>query len=418
MNNEEYLKMLQQLDGKHSVFYHMWLHGKPRFTKEISTAAVAFNEEGQQIDFMLNPDFWESQNDSQKLFVLCHECLHIILDHGHRFFWNKDIDFIKANKATDIAINHMCVNRLGFDRKEIDPNSVYCWTDTVFPENTPADSMNSEWYYNSLNKLTESGEATSNSHEAITVDDHSKMSTKGIEEKLKEISNELTEDEKKFIQDFLEENSNNNNSNGTGTAPGSIWITADTKPVKKKRKWETVIKKWAMQYLKNTQEEESQWARINRRFVMMSDDMFIPTEMEVEIEKREEQKIKVWFFQDTSGSCYGYHKRFFNAAKSLPEDRFDIRMFCFDTRVYETDLKSGKLYGFGGTSFSILERSIQATIKKENTEYPKAVFVITDGYGDRVMPAVAKNWYWFLTPSNSTAYIPAESKVFNLRDFE
>ena len=419
-DNIEYMKLLQKLDGCHAVFYQMWSSGKPRFTEEINTAAVGFNEDGQNIDFMINPTFWNTQTDTQKLFVLCHECSHIILQHGSRFFnKNSKIDMQVANKATDVAINHLLVNKLGFNRSEIDPNNVYCWTDTVFPEEkVPEEDKSSEWYYNALIDLDEQKDDNK------TVDDHSMMSSStdsAFEEMMQSVADSLSSEEKSSVQDLFNkefESSDSNTGSFAGTGAGGIWATVDTTPVKKKKKWETVIKKWAMQYLRQIEREESQWARLNRRFVMLPDDMFIPTDMEIEEEEKKEERIQVWFFQDTSYSCNGYQQRFFDAAKSLPEERFDIRMFCFDTSVYETSLESGKLYGFGGTAFHILEQHIQRTIQQEQTIYPKAVFVITDGYGNRVNPAKPENWYWFLTPHHTKSYVPKESHAFKLVDFE
>jgi hypothetical protein len=111
--------------------------------------------------------------------------------------------------------------------------------------------------------------------------------------------------------------------------------------------------------------------------------MFLPSDMEIEDDNDEKTRIKVYFYLDTSGSCWGLKDRFFAAALSLPDDRFDIRLFCFDTTVQETTLESRKIYGGGGTSFSILEAHIQKEIK-EKGEYPEAVFVITDGYAATV----------------------------------
>jgi hypothetical protein len=145
--------------------------------------------------------------------------------------------------------------------------------------------------------------------------------------------------------------------------------------------------------------------------------MFLPSEMEIEEKEDVKKRIKVMFFQDTSGSCIHLAERFFKAAKSLPTERFDIEMFCFDTQVYKTSLTSGKLYGFGGTSFSILERYIINQCKGDMRKYPKAVFVITDGYGDCIDPKYPKRWYWFLDPYYTNC-IPKKCNTFNLSDFE
>lgn len=436
-SNKDYLWLLQQLDGKHVVFYRLWLVGKPKFTDSIPRAAVTFNEEGQNIDFLLNKEFWDSLSDNQKLFVVCHECLHIILDHGVRFFTNKKIDKIVANYATDVAINHYCVNNFGFDREEIDPENEYCWTDTVFTEQlcgkgvkVPEDNKSSEWYYNRIPKSFSQGldgGCKSDSDEPdedgdcsgpSTIDSHEVSEGSDFSDVFEEMNDELNDEEKEALKELIEDQTDPSKNIQAGTVAGRMIATVDTTPVKKKKKWESVIKKWALQYLKTTTKEESQWARINRRFVMLPDDMFIPTDMEVEDKEMEEERIQVWFFQDTSGSCSGYRQRFFNAAKSLPEDRFDIRMFCFDTRVYETSLESGRLYGFGGTRFDIIERAIQNTIHKEKSKYPKAVFVITDGFGNDVRPEKPENWYWFLTPHNDKMNIPNQSHIYELKNFE
>jgi hypothetical protein len=139
---------------------------------------------------------------------------------------------------------------------------------------------------------------------------------------------------------------------------------------------------------------------------------------EIDEIKQVYDRIDVWFFQDTSGSCVDYAKRFFAAAASLPQDRFRVRLFCFDTKVYETSLKTGKLYGFGGTCFDIIEDSIQSTCKKEDIPYPEVVFIVTDGYGNNVYPEYPKKWYWFLTEHSSDYCIPNECHKYELKDYE
>jgi len=51
------------------------------------------------------------------------------------------------------------------------------------------------------------------------------------------------------------------------------------------------------------------------------------------------------------------------------------------------------------------------------SKYPKAVFVITDGYGDQINPKKPKNWYWFLS-NDYRRCIPDTCNVFNLSEFE
>jgi predicted metal-dependent peptidase len=291
-----------------------------------------------------------------------------------------------------------------------------------------------EYYYNLFDKVYGNGgpgdgdpvegsnEMGGMSNGEGTVDDHSFMGEKSDKwdkmiDKLQEgLSDEEKESLKQTIQKhFTPPKENPDKQAGVGT--GGQWVFAAVTKVKKKKKWETIIKKWAAKYLVDNFKENEQWARLNRRMAMLPKDMFLPTDMEIDETEEEKRRIKVYFFLDTSGSCWNLKDRFFAAAESLPDKRFDIRLFCFDTTVQETTLASRKIYGGGGTSFRIMEEAIQKEIKK-GEKYPDGVFVITDGYGDKVNPAEPKRWYWFLTGYNTRSYIPQDSAVFNLEDFE
>lgn len=443
LNSEETVRIASELEMYDSVFYQLWNLGSPMLSTEIPTAAVAFNDtDGQLMYFILNPTFWESLSFEQKKFVICHESLHVIYQHGVRFSGlNKQL----ANYAADIVINHALINRFGFSRQEIDPKNIYCWVDKFF-DSTISDDMNFEYYYNLLlqqtsdaadgsdsqsdgsqqadgesngegdSQSTTSGKASgpnNGSQNSKLVDEHNfDGDASKILEKLGE---NLPDSSKHKLKEMLD---NEESGRTAGTTPGNNWLVVNVDNVKKKKKWETVIKKWALKYMKDADKSTEQWARLNRRMTMLPRDMFLPSDMEVEEREKDEKKIDVWFFQDTSGSCMGFAKRFFTAAKSLPTERFNIRLFCFDTSVYETSLASGRLSGFGGTSFTCIEDAIQRITKKEGIAYPMATFVISDGYANGpVRPQYPKKWYWFLS-HNYTHCIPSESHIFKLADFE
>lgn len=412
-DTDEFFSLSRDLEKYHSIFDRLWAFGTPVFSKDIKIAAVYFDSIGNSLDFKINPDFWALQNNIQKQFIIAHECLHVILYHGFRIIKLNSSQRDIANIALDLVVNHSLVNRFGFKRSDIDPNNIYCWVDNVFKDPVP-DNKYYEYYYNLLEKLEppldgggEDGTGPS------LVDDHESLDSfncPDFENKMKELfSDSSTEQIFDFIQDQTKDLEST--AQEAGCSPGNLCKYASAGFVKPKKKWETVIKKWASKYLKDIDEE--QWARRNRRLEFMSNDFMIPSTQEVE--EYEKDRIKVFFFQDTSGSCSGFIDRFFNAAKSLPPDRFDVKMHCFDTRVFETTLESRKLYGFGGTSFSCIERYLQDYIKKNNEKYP-TVFVITDGYGDTINPQFPKKWHWFI--DGSFYLIPKESNKYNLKDFE
>lgn len=423
--NDEFLSLSLELEKHHGVFYHLWQMGHPQFTDKVSTAGVTFDKVGEVINFWINPEFWATQTPIQKQFVICHECGHIILNHGKRMQNNGNPDL--TNQALDVVVNHSLVDRFGFDRKEVDPTNKYCWLDTVFdPKDNIPPNKTFEFYFNKLNiKAKQDGNngngdgqgspGDKKSPGGNILDDHEKLGDSDFGKVIEQLNEDLSDGEKDglkaVIQKHFEPEDNKNKKAGTGT--GGMWVFAKGEKVKKKKKWETVIKKWAMKFMKDDSEE--QWVRTNRRMLFFDGDLIIPTEADTE--GMADDRIQVWFFQDTSGSCSGFVDRFFNAASSLPTDRFDVKMHCFDTQVFETTLESKKLYGFGGTSFKCIEDYIQSYCKKHNCNYPKAVFCITDGYGDIVKPQNPTVWYWFLSCDYKYC-IPKESKVFMLKDFE
>ena len=380
-DDEEFLFLSRELEQHHAVFYKLWNLGKPQFTDKIFTASVGFNKVGDCIEFFINYDFWKTLTTFQKQFIICHECLHVILNHGVRLVGAEH----ETNKALDIVVNHSLIERFGFNRKDFDPDNKYCWVDTVFKDKEIPTDKFFEYYYNLLNE----GNYKDN---PSLVDDHSNLG--GMEDLIKKLNDELNQDDKNSLKEFIEKNFEEENKEA-GNSSGNYWIFVDVGKVKQKRKWETVIKKWASKFVND--KSEDQWAVKNRRMLLLDENLIIPTE--AEIESPERNKIQVWFFQDTSGSCSGFRERFFTAAKSLPTDRFDVKMHCFDTRVFETTLESGKLYGFGGTSFSCIEDYIQSYMRNNNIKKYPTVFVITDGYGDIVNPQVPQNWYLFIKGS-------------------
>lgn len=388
----------------------MWGLGKPFFTNSIPTAAVAFDRTGQQVQYLFNPDFWNELTRYERQFIIAHECLHVILNHGFRSLDASDHEV--ANKALDVVVNHMLINRFGFDRKQISFADELCWIDTLWKENHPEDNMNFEYYFNLLKNEGDLGAGN-------LADNHSGLSMDADEwqDVVDMVGEAMSDFSKQSIAEILEKHTLEEESHSTqrGTKSGNWWVTANVGEVKQKKKWETVIRQWSKKFDRANLHDVEQWARTNRRFVGLDIGLMLPTEMEVEHEI--EGKIQVWFFQDTSGSCAHFKDRFFAAALSLPKGRFDVKMHCFDTHVFETTLESRQLKGFGGTSFSALENYILKYTEKNKVEYPKAVFVITDGYGDRVEPKIPKNWYWFLDPFH-TSCIPDACNKFNLKDFE
>ena len=438
--HEEYAAISRNLDKYHAIFYQIWEMGVPRLSFEVPTAAVRFDEKGKNIEFLFNPVFWRDSDTYTKEFVICHECLHVILNHGMRI---KDMKASKlnnllANQCLDVVINHMLVDKFNFDRQSVQNQEKYCWIDTVFGQDHQKIDRNRafEYYLGQLkNRIVENiknntfviknDDGSESEVEAETIDAHDFLESIDDEKLKKELASEINKklnenDKRDFIEKINKtgegyKNLNNKpNSQEGGTNDGGLLYRLSLPPVRRKRKWETVINKWSKKY-KCSEEGVEQWVKINRRIANLSNDLILPSEADDENYK--EERINVWFFLDTSGSCINLKERFFSAAKSLPNDKFNIRLFCFDTQVYDVNIADLKVYGGGGTSFRILEEKIQQTIRAEKIKYPEAVFVISDGYGDMITVAKPKRWYWFLTTAFKS-YIPQDSSVYLLSHFE
>ena len=392
-DRDNYLEYLRELEDHHYLFYYLWQMGEPEFTENIETAAVKFAN-GQFAGFIFNPHFWNSLSRYERKFIICHECLHLTLNHGMRSV-SLDKGYRQiANIAMDIVVNELLVYMFGFDREKITIEA--CWAD-ILGADTPTD-QNFEYYFNLLKDQAKEVPY-------FAIDQHEGFEGQSTDDMFDEIDCSEVEDLLEEVREHV-----------AGSCPGGFMKIIKFKSVPKKKKWETVIRKWYKKRSKEKMQMITHWLDDNRRNSLLCSDLMLPYEKEVA--PKYVRKLTLWCFQDTSGSCRYDAERFFNALRSIPTRYFDLRLFCFDTKVYETSLKTGKLYGFGGTTFSCIEAAINDLIRKERCQYPQAIFVFTDGFGNNVYPKHPDRWHWFLKPNGFTGYIPKESRVFNLAEYE
>lgn len=400
IEDEEWLDISYGLEQHHAIFYKLWQIGRPFFTEEVDTAAVQFDKEGKFVLFLFNPKFWSSIDRYDKLFVICHECLHLILNHGVRVKNIKATNIQACNQCLDIVVNQLLIDGFGFKREEISNSSSYCWVDNIFPGLKLSNKETFEYYYNLFTRQYGDGYP---SDSITTVDDHKSMNFDSCD-LANEAAGQLSNNERDSLS-FIEKHA--------GDLRGKRWSVLSGGS-KIKKKWESVIKDWAISSRKNRIRDSEQWARLNRRLSTIASNLMLPSEMESESMVLERDRIKVAFFLDSSGSCWDLKDRFFGAATSLDPKFFLVELFCFDTSVYRVDALERTVLGGGGTSFAILEDFLIGS----GENYPDAVFVITDGYGDRVKPKFPQKWYWFLTEGSYKSLVPKESNKYSLADFE
>jgi len=464
----EFEEIALDLEEHHGLFSQFWSMGVPRFTRKIPTAAVAFNRKGQYVEFIFNPDFWDQLSYEERKFVICHECLHVMFEHGIRMT-NADQKHV-ANLAMDVVVNHTLIDDFGFSHSDLNSvvqeadaeagtpeqtlDDVLIWKDKLYEKpDEIADKETFEYYYRKLMERVEemikngqistdgngipismpgSGSGSPLDHD--TIDSHEFMEGQGVSDQEDEADSGARGDEEEIdgqpdrgteglepipeevMDDMVDEcrrqlnPDENDQMTKAGIGRGDKVYKARLKKMQAVQKWEELVKKWTAA----GEIPDDVWVRKSRRHNMLPPDFILPTEYE---DENIGGKVNVWFFQDISGSCTRYLDHFYSAARTFPEHFFKLRMFGFDTGVIEVDPKNPNLRAGGGTCFKCIESAIQQKVQ-EGHAYPDAVFVFTDGCGTYVDPQHPDRWHWFLEGSyQATDYIPKQSKTYQLNDF-
>lgn len=418
-SREEFYRVLNILESNDPLFSKVWSVGVPYWDDSIETACVTMVKDSRtgrkRIGFRFNPNFWSEMTDVQRAYVVSHEMLHIINGHLARA---AEMDQKLGNIAIDVAVNDTLDKMFGMPHPFDVGDNHRGWTLEEFADTFGAgvSGQSAEEYYDIMMK----SDKVQHIQLKMGCDEHgqgeSQQDGDGLEKAIEDIAEKMKvseEEIRKAIEKAASEELKKMERKLAGTEKGSGYVKFDY-PSLPKRKWGDVIRKRLVRTVEKYIEHD-EWLRKPRRFESFQQNILIPHIMETDIRKFD--KLPVWLFQDTSGSCMGFAERFFKAAKSIPPQQFDVRMHCFDTQVYRTSLETGELFGFGGTSFSCIEEYIQHEIQEHSLPYPAAVFVVTDGQGDHVVPEHSDRWHWFLSEEYKE-YIPPASPVFMLDTFE
>lgn len=437
---DNYQEVMQSMYEYHQMFYQIAVVGRPLLTEAIPTACVTFDrKQGNYLNFMFNPNFVEELNWNEVRFICCHEMLHVLFCHGRRTRGDNVQQQI-ANIAMDIVINHSLLDHFGF--KKSDLPTLYqdlkdeeieegkfagiCFIETVFKEKAseilPGQSF--EYYYNKLMENKELVEALQNAANGGALDDHSKlpsMTKEELQDMLEEAlgDEDLAKEAADELEKKLKEGGNilrpGGQQAGTGESTTLLDVLIKGKP--KKRKWESVVGNIRKTKRRLGAVDDYQWIKPNRRNMLLNDPSLLMPSINDDVQNTN-NKWDLWLFQDISGSCVHYAKRFLSAARTIPTDDFNIKFHTFDTRVKAVDINTKKIAAGGGTAFDIIEDYILANTVQKQKAYPRLVFVITDGYGTDVNPKFPKNWFWFLTDNGISDCYPKECKTYDLQDFD
>ncbi len=404
------------LENHYSLFYAFWTLSSPVFDDpRVKTAAVGLDDSGR-VTFYLNQKFWEGLSDSEQIFVLAHECLHLVLHHPLRMEINH---LLESNWAADLVVNHQLVDLFGFPADSLRPRmrKSTIWVDTVFKGRTDvATDLSMEEYLDLLLKSNpknsgNKGEGEGGGKDLSTLDEHRQIS----EQQLDKVLDKVTENLREALSSQELNDLKNTLKKAAGLGRGIDTLKVEDflqglVPLNRKRSWQSLLIK--KRSFLSTGPAES-WVRENPKLHAMGETLRLPFEASNQFEK----KPRVWFFLDLSGSCVKDSALFASTVLSVPPGLFKQQVFGFDTQVKEVVKKNNQylVWQGGGTSFNIIEKHIL----KSGVEYPDAVFILTDGEGTNVSPRYPERWYWFLTNNRkfSRRFIHEKSTALQLDDF-
>lgn len=198
---------------------------------------------------------------------------------------------------------------------------------------------------------------------------------------------------------------------------------------KKYKAWEKIIKLanpniFKMNALKNTEETFAQ-----RDYVLQ---LVLPKKTVLpaisKIDDWTKDKIDLYFFFDTSGSCYPFRHRFAQIISEIPLNKYKLHLFNFDTVVrpieYEVvysknqpfaDISNyGYEYCNSNATLNIIERQIQSDLQsKKIKKYPPMVCVLSDAFAPPLTEVVPENLnkWLFIIISDDIYYLDNMSKT-------
>jgi predicted metal-dependent peptidase len=374
----------------HRIFNALLTFSEPIITDTIATAAVVCKiADNKPIKFLFNPTFFDALDQEQLEFVYCHEMIHIIGNHAMR---GKGLDKNILGVATDIAVNEYLFSHYPFNRAnilKIDDTGLgnTCTYDKYFDDKVLVD-QNFEYYYNLL--LKSATEININ-----TLDNHDNLEETGknLSDVLNKALNQLNIPELQSLQKMVGDVAGKDSSDDLG------------RYIEKRKAKVTTLEHTFRSTIKDIKEfYEYDWRRKDLKMVNFSSSLKIP--YDARQEKTIKNKKLLYAFVDTSASCDDLINRFMNLIDGVDTKDFDVKLYGFNTEVYE--IVNRKIFS-GGTSFHPIEEFL-LSLKK----YPDNVFMITDGAGTSFAPKFPERFMVYLTEDNKGCFLNKEKIKFKL----
>lgn len=283
------------------------------FSKEVQTAGAS------KSNILVNPDFWELLNETERSFLIDHEVLHVVLNHHSRF--EKEHHGI-ANVACDLAINSMLYEQYVGKK---DPARIIpkLWEAGQFPQKYGMETLRGADFY--LELLKQSMHMLPQAlRGAIQRASSEQSGSKELEEKLEE-------------------------SGGFSLDGTEIANQVKIELMRSKQSFESLLKElYGNTSLHSGFVREERFCRARRG---PTSSLALP-EMWSESGQAKIRKNKIGLFLDFSGSCSSMTGIFQAAAELIPKQFFVVDKYKFATKLAK--FEENTFIG-GGTNFGPIQ---------------------------------------------------------------
>lgn len=393
---------LKKLEEYSVIFKSVYELGEAEYSDKIPTACICKSKGDDKIKFLINYDFFWSLNETDQLFVICHESLHLFFRHLNdveKYKLNPKI----ANIAMDIVINETLVNHFGFKRNLLSFSKSIAFINTVFSEEQIAEhnlniTKSYHYFYGAImREIEKNSDFEEKINKLSSIDDHS-VSYNDNEQKDSDKSSEKNtseSDQDSSLEDDLlsdqnssssedEQDLSENNQDGEGNqkkeyfdlSPEDIENLIDNvchnndfdkkqlenfeelmKNTFNKDDFEMVLENKNVTLFKK--KEKKKWQKLIE-FVnpsIMTDKLIEKDSFAKEanhflytLDKRfvlparlnsygkSKDKIDLYFFMDVSGSCIAYVDLFLDIVSKIPIEMFNLHLYSFDTKTEEIEI--------------------------------------------------------------------------------
>ena len=383
---DRFYQVLDQFDLCGELAKRVFYLGQPCFADTGTTASLVVSPEGKPL-FLFNRRFFDGLGTHALAFVLLHEAAHWAFQHHLR---RQERLPPVWNIAADLVVNEFLLRCVGFDKIR-DPDFLKFLGTAVLFENLNIcaprlfSCLTAEKAYDLLNKnlkmVLETGtHLTACDEHAWSLEDAEGNSLAG---QIKELVSQIQDSFYECIPSW------------GNHALGEMRLVAEiTEPAP--LNWDLVLSNRITSIV--TLAYEQRWAPPNRRVAWLYPEVLLPAEHEIE-----KVQSSALLAIDASGSISGtVLTRLLGLARSIPQDRVEMKAISFDTISYAFDIwaKEPKILGGGGTSFGAIE-----VFASKLPRYPDLIIVLTDGFAHRPKVQHPDRWFWLITPNGSSQNI-------------